>query len=519
MHELVRQGLSILRGMWQWRWIGLAVAWVVGAVAAVVIPQMPDQYEASARIWVDTDSVLKPLLSGLAVQPNVDQQVSVLSRTLISRPNMEKVSRMADLDHGVKSKEEQDSLVDSLMKTLQIKGMGRDNLYALTYRNSDRERAHRVVQSLTSIFVESSLGDKRKDADTAKQFIDNQIEIYEKKLTEAENRLKQFKLRNLNLDTSDGKDTFGRMREANAVLNEAQLALREAENSRDAFKRQIAGEDPVLIGAPDISTPMVVSNIDPRIEALKRNLDTLLQRFTEQHPDVATTRRLIKELEEQKRQEIAARKPPVGLKSSGASTGANNPVYQQLKVSLADAEANIASLQTRVAEYEVRTGRVKASMRIMPEIEAELTQLNRDYAVHKKNYDSFVARREAAAISGQMDASGVAEFRLIDPPRVTPEPVWPNRPLLFALALVGALAAGIFASFAATQLRGSFIDARSLREAVGLPVLGTVSLALSEPRKRKQRRGLIGFIAGTAALVGSYGAGIVLLLLLPARTM
>src|SRR4051794_19907834 len=108
MQELIRQALSILRRMWQWRWVGLAVAWVVGAIAAVVIVRMPDQYEASARIWVDTDSVLRPLLAGLAVQPNTEQQISVLSRTLISRPNMEKVSRLADLDLAVKSRGEQE---------------------------------------------------------------------------------------------------------------------------------------------------------------------------------------------------------------------------------------------------------------------------------------------------------------------------------------------------------------------------------------------------------------------------
>src|SRR5688572_27248848 len=99
MDNLVREALAILRGMWHWRWLGLAVAWVVGVVAAVVIMRMPNEYEASARIFVDTQSVLKPLMSGLAVQPNVDYQVSILSRTLINRPNVEKLARMADLDH------------------------------------------------------------------------------------------------------------------------------------------------------------------------------------------------------------------------------------------------------------------------------------------------------------------------------------------------------------------------------------------------------------------------------------
>src|SRR6478735_3313826 len=110
MDDLIRQGLTLLQGMWQRRWVGLAVAWIVGICGVIAIMRMPDVYEASARIYVDTQSVLKPLMQGLAVQPNVDQQVMILSRTLISRPNVEKLVRMSDLDLSVKSKPEQEAM-------------------------------------------------------------------------------------------------------------------------------------------------------------------------------------------------------------------------------------------------------------------------------------------------------------------------------------------------------------------------------------------------------------------------
>ena len=248
LDELLRQTRSIVRAAWQRRWIGLAVAWLVGTIAAVMIVRMPDQYEASARIFVDTDSVLKPLMSGLAVQPNVEQRLMILSRTLISRPNVERLVRMADLDHTVKTAEERQQLVDGLMWSLQISAAGGINLYTLSYRHSEPATAQRVVQSLTSMFVESSLGGKRKDTESAKQFIDEQIKVYEKKLSQAEDRLKNFKLRHLNLNIGEGRDAFGRIAEANSNLSSARLMLREAENSRDALKRQIAGEEPVLLG-------------------------------------------------------------------------------------------------------------------------------------------------------------------------------------------------------------------------------------------------------------------------------
>lgn len=523
MTEILRQVKAILRAMWRHRRLGMAASWVVGVIAAVFVMLTPDTYEANARIYVDTQSILQPLMSGLAVQPNVEQQVMMLSRTLLSRPNMEKLVRMADLDLGVKSRAAQDQLIDGLIAEIKIRTTTRDNLYTLSYRNTNQDRAKRVVQSLTSIFVESSLGDKRKDSDTAKKFIDDQIRGYEKKLEEAEVRLKDFKLRNIETQISDGKSGIDRFSDISAQLANARLALREAENSRDALKRQIAGEDMVMLpdnsgGTAGDSGPPVVAETDGRIDALRRNLDQLLQRYTEQHPDVSGTRRMIRELEEQRKQELAARKKVVVAPSGQPISINTNPVFQQLKVALGEAEANVASLKARVAEFEGRFARVKDSMKVMPQLEAELAQLNRDYDVNKKNYEGLVARRESASLTGELgSASGVADFRLIDPPRVAPQPVAPNRMLLLAAALGISLGAGIFTSFAAVQVRPVFHDGRMLREVTGLPLLGVVGLNLTEADRRKERRSLLRFLAVLLLLIGLYAGGIAMLYMLALR--
>ena len=313
MEELISQLTSIARGMWKFRWPGLVVAWVVGIGGGIVAVKVPDSFEASARIFVDTQSILKPLMSGLAVQPNVDQQVSMLSRTLISRPNIEKLIRMADLDLKSETKAQQEGLVESLMKNVAIKSAGRDNLYTLNYVNADREKAKRVIQSMVSIFVESSLGASRKDTDSAKVFLDDQIKTYEGKLEEAETRLKDFRLRNLDLQTGDGKDSVSRLGEISRQLETAKLELREAENARDAARKQLEAERSGGSGSSSVTQSLLQESaisvatpeIDARLDAQKRNLDSLLQRYTDQHPDIVSSRRLIKDLEEQKRREVA----------------------------------------------------------------------------------------------------------------------------------------------------------------------------------------------------------------------
>ena len=514
MDDLMDRLATAASGIWKRRWLGLLVAWVVGVAACVVVMLVPDRYEASARIFVDTQSILKPLMSGLAVQPNVDQQVTMLSRTLISRPNMERLIRMADLDLKVRSRPEQDAMIDGLINTLEIKNLGRDNLYVLSYRDSTPQKATKVVQSLVSIFVESSMGDSRKDSSTARKFIDEQIKAYVAKLNEAEARLKDFKVRNIEMQNTDGRDMSEQLRVLGEQLGQARLELREAENAREAARRQIAQEK--TQGREDSTRSLLQESalaastpeIDARIEAQKRNLDMLLQHYTEQHPDVISTRRMLAELEETRRKEVAALRKSALQTPVAVST--NTLAFQELYKVMAAQEVQVAALQARVGEYSARMARARELMKIAPQVEAELAQLNRDYDINKKNYNDLVARRESASLSGDLEsAAGVANFRLIDPPRASPKPVAPNRLLLLPLALLLALGAGASVALLASRVQAVYFDGRSLRENVGLPLLGVVTLVRSEAAQRRDKTDMRRFVAGLGGLVGAYAVAMV----------
>jgi len=524
MEELLGQVVSVAKGMWRHRWPALAVSWFVAIVGIVVVLAVPDKYEASARIYVDTQSILKPLMSGLAVQPNVEQQVAMLSRTLISRPNIEKLIRMADLDLGNTSKAAQDNLIDGLSKDLKIRNTGRDNLYTLAYQDANPDRAKRVVQALVSIFVESSLGDTRKDSDSAKKFIDEQIKTYVAKLEEAESRLKQFRLSNIELQGADGQDMAGKSVAIAAQLNQARLDLREAERARDSAKRQIEAEKSqssnitsrsiLQESSINVSTP----ELDARISSLKQNLDGLLQRFTERHPDVVNARRLVNELEDQKKKEMAELRKTAMANPITPSGPTQSLIAQELGRMVATSEVQVAALGARVGEYESRSRRAQELLKTAPQIEAEFTQLNRDYGIHKKNYEDLVSRRESASLSGELEgSSGSVDFRLIDPPRASQKPVAPNRLLLLPLALIASMGAGLGLAFLLSQLRAVFFDARAVRNTVGMPILGVVTLVLSDAARTRESRSLKKFGLASSGLLGMFIAAVVVLTVLANR--
>jgi polysaccharide chain length determinant protein (PEP-CTERM system associated) len=513
MDELLRKAQIILRGCWHYRKLGLITAWLVGAAGVVVIMLLPERYEAKARIYVNTASILKPLMQGLTVPTNDDTRISMLSRVLITRPNVEKLVQVVGLDATAKTKDEYEKLIDRVTKSLEIKVAGRDNVYNLSFRDKDPEIAKNAVGTLASMFIESGQGGKVGETDAAKKFIDEQIVIYDKKLQEAESRLKEFKLKYLGLSPGEGAGYFARLSEASAQLSRAQLELREAENQRDAFRRGLAAEDTSSStpGQPAAVPSSVVADLDARLDAQRRNLDSLLQRFTESHPDVLGATRVIKELEEQRRAAIASRPRDTTVSVAAVSTPR---AIDQLKVSLAGAEAQVASLRSRVAEFTARHNQLRAAATQMPQLESEYAQLNRDYEVIKRNYETLVSKRESASISGEMQSvSGVADFRVIDPPRASAGPVAPNRRLMYPLTFLVAIAAGIAAAFAAWEMRPTFYDRRTLGEVTGLPILGSVSAVMNPSARMHARKQTLGFIFALGAFVAAYAAGFIALVL------
>jgi polysaccharide chain length determinant protein (PEP-CTERM system associated) len=511
MAELTAVILSFLKAIGKYRWYAVIIAWVVAIIGWSVVYKLPNDYQASARVYVDTQSILKPLLSGMTTLPNLDQQVTFMRRTLISRPNVERVMRMVDLDVKASNAKDHEKLVDDLMDKIKIVGTERDDIYTITYNNPNPKLGKDVVQSLLTIFVEGSFGGKKQDSEKAVQFIDDQIKSYEEKLSSAEAAMKDFKIRNMGLLPGKSGDYSVKMAETIDLLNAAKLELSEAEQARNAIKRQITGDEPAPVTSTEAVDADANPELDGRILALNKQLDTLRLQYTEQHPDILAAKRLMAQLEEKKKAEAKKRKP-------GGDVGANySPMMQQMNVALSVAEARVASLKARVDEYNSRLGRMRSESTAAPEVEAQLAQLNRDYQVNHDNYQKLLERRESAKLSGDLSsATDMLTFRVIDPPTVPLAPAGPNRPRLFSLVFAGALVAGLVVALLMSQVRPTFLSQTALREVTGVQILGTIGMNWTTEQKVKRKRRLYAMGASVFALFGAYGAVMAAILIRPA---
>jgi len=369
--SMVEQSKSAIRRLWRRRWLGAAVSAITGTVLAIVVSLVPERYEASARIYVDTQTVLKPLMVGLAYQPDIDQQVRMLARTVVSRPNMERLVDRRDIEWTDAEKESREKLLTGLMAKIKIESAGTSNLYTVTYRDTSPVRARRLVEATVDMFVNSGSNNKQRDSAEAGKFIEDQIKSHEVKLVAAESRLKDFKIRNFGVSGVASQDYFGRMSALADQVNKLRIDLQAAEQSRDSYRRELSGEEPQL--PPDSIGPAVPTEVEVRLDAQRRQLDELLRRYTDAHPDVLSARRVVAQLEAQKRQE-AEQKLRLDANGKVRVTAATSPIYQKIRISLAETEAQVASLRAQLRAQQERLDQIRATAGRVPQVESELAQ-------------------------------------------------------------------------------------------------------------------------------------------------
>ena len=496
---------------------------MVAAAGWAFVPRIPAVYRADARVYVDTNSMLGEVLQGVALDSSAMEEefLRVTQRSLLSRPNLERIARETDLDLNASDPASMDRLLDRLRSQIRMRAestrgrSGNENLFTLEYQHRDPERALAVVRAVLDVFVESVLGFSRRDTEKMDRFLDTQIGEYEDRLRVSEQRLKNFKRENVGLLPGEGRNYFSMLQDAREQARQAELELRQAERVRDGIQEQLE-----LARQGGRTGAAALASLDPdraeTIERLERVLADLQLNYTEQHPDVLATRRRLQQL----REGAPLAESEVEETEAARPDGAQDPdnvVLQELRVELSKAQANVSSAEAKVEEFRDRAARLEDAVDTIPEVEAELAQLNRDYDVLRGQYQALVQRRESARLSRQADRTAdEGLFQVLEPPHVTPNPVSPNRPVLVTGVLGAALAAGAGLAFLLSQYSPTFGDVTELREVTGRHVLGRVGAVRSRREVRSRRFGyalygllLMGLLAGYAGVMAVHALGIV----------
>jgi polysaccharide chain length determinant protein (PEP-CTERM system associated) len=470
---------------WRRRWWAMLAAWAVCIGGWIGVAALPNQYEASARVYIDADAILTPLLRGISVDSSLTDEIDLLQQMMLSRPNLERIIAKTDLQLDASTRPAMELLVEKLSRNIKVTPQSR-NIFTITYRNTDRQLAYDVVQAVLASFIENKAGDNRDEMEKASAFLDSQIDSYEKQLRAAETKRAEF--RRKYVDLLPGDNGVNRLEQAREDVRTLTGQLEDARVRRVLMARELAGTPQVL------STEGGAGESGGSLRAAENRLRQLQQVYTDQYPEVITARHEVDVL----RRSAGSSDSPGGQAGGRA---APNPLFEQLKLRVVETDAQINSLQRQVDDAVHERDRLESIARGAPGLEAQYLNLNRDYDVLRKNYDELLSRREGMRIStkAQVSSSNV-KMVIIDPPQVPQTPVAPARVLLSIGVMILGLAAGVGVVVAIVTLDTSFHSLVQLRT-LGLPVIGGVSLAALPPTMGERLRRAAAFSGALAALL------------------
>jgi len=510
--ESVRTMLfQYLRAAWRRRWLGVVVAWLVCGVGWVGTYTIPNQFESNARLFVDADAILTPLLRGIAADSAPTTQLEILQRTLLSKPNLEKLISKTDLDLTLNGPSDRERLINRLATDIKVIPQTK-NLFTISYRDKSPKLAHDVVQTLLTIFVESATGSNRTDMENARRFLERQIQSYEQQLRAAEKRRADFRVRYMEILPNDMNPNIGALEGARGKVADLSGKLQDAVIQRDSLRQEVENTPPMLVAEGGVYTPGGPGAAPKtRLQDAEETLRNLLLKDTDEHPDVIAQKKLIEYLKGRPDGEPAKpgktvtgdqTVPPGGITTPKRSVP--NPVYDQLKLKLIDSDTQVASL-TRQRDEAVRSqDRLEKISKEQPGLFAEYQNMDRDYNVLRKNYEELLGRLQSANIAQAADTQAdKVKLQVIDPPEVPRIPVAPNRPLLVTGVLLGGVAIGMGMTILFGQLDRSFSSVDELRT-LGLPVLGGISVLGMAPFRQRLMTAMR-FGAAVAVLVVVYG--------------
>jgi len=494
LHDLFQRAWLEVRASWRYRWHALTIAWCVAAVGALLVFSIPNEYESSAQVYADTAALTNPLLSGVAVQPDVRRRLQIMTQTLLSRPNLKTVADQTGLSLRATTPADKVDLLETLGGTVRIRDAGAKNLYDISYADVDPAMAQKVVQAFLQILMNETLGANTASTVTAQHFLEQQVAHYNQRLNAAEKKLAQYKKTHVGyIPGREGSSYAARVQDAETRLDALQGQYDTALARRATIQRQMRGM------ATDSGSSGIVPQtrqINDQIASYRQKLDTLLLSYTDAYPDVVSTRRMIKQLEARREK---LKKSTTDASLAGLAT--DNPVYQERQKNLYATQVDIRTLGSQIALQKQLIASLKGKQARTMDVQTTLQRLTRNYNTTKKQYDELVSRLNTAQISqAAMQSGNHLKFRVINPPIVPLLPASPKRGLLLLVVFVFAVGTGAAFAFFLQKIKPVFTSLQSLRRFADYQVMGAIQLIESRARRIDKRREIIGFCTGVGLL-------------------
>src|SRR5688572_2617113 len=389
--------------------------------------------------------------------------------------------------------------MEDIVETMRSSDIGlnvvKGDAFRVSFQADDPRVAARVTERLGSLFIDESLRDREILAEGTNAFLATQLDDARRQLVLNENKLQEYQRTfNGELPSQLAANLQG-LHNAEMALQSLGEALNRDRERRITLERQVI--DIVEAPEPVVATPAagasdeMAKTLQDELQNAQQSLVALELKLKPDHPDVRRVRRNVEELKKR----VEAQQ----LEGVLTTRPTNTVVMDYAKRKrLIDSKAALENLDREIQsklmeEQRLRSvlGMYQARIEATPVREAELTSLMRDYETLQQTYRSLLAKKEESQISANLERRQIGEqFKIVDPARVPERPISPNRPQLYVLGMLAALAIGVVLAAAAEYFYRTIRTEADVRAALNLMVLATVpsirDVAVSASRRGRK---------------------------------
>lgn len=365
----------------------------------------PSVFNSEVTIFADTQNIIKPLLGKQTSVTNVKQSRTAQIRDVIYSPRQlnKVINNIYGKDTFATAADREKELA-SIREKLEVKGLS-GNYIKIVYQDDSPDKTYRLLNEIVRLFIEDSANTKRDESRSAYNFIKQQVTSYKNQLVLAENKLKKFKSSHL-----DGTETGVESRISVLRSDIEDMKIEKLENLNRIYllKKQLSSQKKFS------SNDYEISIYHNQLRELQLRLENLLLEYKDDYPEVSDVRYQISNLNKVIQDLNSGKKE----KSNISST--LNPLYQELKIKLAEATILHSTIENRLKAFHKLIEDAYDRRKRIANNQAELSELTRDYNVVRTQYEDMLANKEKARLSMVLDIEGQGVNYKIQEPATYP---------------------------------------------------------------------------------------------------
>ncbi len=457
--------VSVIRSRRWWWATPIALSIVTGWL---LVRFLPKEYKSMTTIGVTAPLVSTTIVSQATTFDNFER-LRAIQQQLVSTPILSRVAREEHLSDVTALRSAIDIKVpDPVANTNEIRHL---DTFVVSYVDSDPLRAQRVADRLGRVFVDENSKVRAERAEDTTMFISAQLAASQTRINDLEMRLRKAKeayMGQLPEQTGANLQTIAGLR---AQIASDATQIRGERDRLMLIDRQIEAidkntvDDPLPGRAGDAA-----ASPEGRVATLERELAAARATYTDRHPEV---QRIEDELAYAKKDAQAARQQPQADRLARLQ---RNPAYLSLVGEREVGRTRVRDLERDQADAQAQVARYQSRIEAAPMVEQQLTNIQREYDLEKAQYADLSAKQRAASIAASVERNRSGErFEVLEGATLPTEPLKPIPLRVWLGSILGGLIVGAGLTLLREYVDSSVHDERELRDALDLPILGTIA--------------------------------------------